>query len=266
MNVNAYLKVVKNTWEETVTYRLNFVMWRVRTVLQVLTLYFLWLSIMPGQGAFLGYTKYSMLTYILGTSIFSSIILSTRSHEIGEQINRGDLSNFLVRPINYFFYWFARDLGDKAMNILFATFELTILFFILRPPLLIQADFIVLVFTLISVVSALILYFLFNVLLGFLGFWSPETWAPRFIFMIAISFFAGGLFPLDILPKGIFSVFQLLPFSYLLYFPLKLYLGKLSFFEISAGIFISIFWILALYFLAKLIWMRGLRLYTAQGR
>ena len=266
MNINAYLRVAKNTWEETVAYRLNFVMWRVRTVLQILTLYFLWLSIMPKEGVFFGYTQTLMLTYILGTSLFSSIILSTRSHEIGEQINKGDLSNFLIRPINYFFYWFARDLGDKAVNILFATVELTILFFILRPPILIQTDFVFIIFTLISAIFALILYFLFNVLLGFLGFWSPETWAPRFIFMTVISFFAGGLFPLDILPKQIFSIFQLLPFSYLLYFPLKLYLGKLSLIEMYAGIFISIFWILALYWMTKLIWMKGLRLYTAQGR
>ncbi|MBI1982159.1 MAG: ABC-2 family transporter protein [Candidatus Levybacteria bacterium] len=266
MNLRAYLLVIKNTWEETITYRLNFVMWRVRVLLQILTLYFLWLAIVPDKASIFGYDQSQILTYILGTSIFSSIILSTRSHEIGEQINKGDLSNFLIRPFNYFFYWFARDLGDKAMNILFATVELTMLFFILRPPILIQTDYIFIIFALFSAVFALILYFLFNVLLGFLGFWSPETWAPRFIFTIVIGFFAGGLFPLDILPKAIFSVFQLLPFPYLLYFPLKLYLGKLSLIEMYSGIFISIFWILTLYFAAKLIWERGLRLYTAQGR
>lgn len=266
MNINIYLKVAKNTWEETVSYRLNFVMWRVRTVLQILTLYFLWLSIMPKEGVFFGYTQTLMLTYILGTSLFSSIILSTRSHEIGEQINKGDLSNFLIRPINYFFYWFARDLGDKAMNILFATIEITILFFILRPPILIQTDFVFIIFTFIAAIFALILYFLFNVLLGFLGFWSPETWAPRFIFTTILGFFAGGLFPLDILPKGIFSVFQLLPFSYLLYFPLKIYLGQLSPTEVFFGLLVSFLWVLVMYQLVNFIWLKGLRMYTAQGR
>ncbi|MBI2622878.1 MAG: ABC-2 family transporter protein [Candidatus Levybacteria bacterium] len=266
MNLRAYLLVVKNTWEETVAYRFNFVMWRLRVVLQILTLYFLWLAIIPNKASIFGYDQSQILTYILGTSIFSSVILSTRSHEIGEQINRGDLSNFLLRPINYFFYWFARDLGDKAMNILFATVELTILFFILRPPLIVQLNLLFIIFTFISAVLALILYFLFNILLGFLGFWSPETWAPRFIFMTVISFFAGGLFPLDILPKAMFSVFQLLPFPYLLYFPLKVYLGKMTLFEMSNGIFISVLWILVLHWMAKLIWLRGLRLYTAQGR
>lgn len=266
MNIRPYLVVVRNTWEETLAYRLNFVMWRVRTVLQLLTVYFLWLAIMPSQGTLLGYTKSLMLTYILGTSLFSSIILSTRSHEIGDQINKGDLSNFLIRPINYFLYWFARDLGDKGMNIMFSILELTILFFLLRPPLFVQANLIFFIFMIFSMFLALILYFLFNILLGLLGFWSPETWAPRFIFMIVIGFFAGGLFPLDILPKTLFSVFQLLPFAYLLYFPLKIYLGQLSFGEIFFGLAISLLWIMLIYQLVNFIWRRGLRLYTAQGR
>ena len=116
--MNKYLLVAKNTWYETVTYRFNFVMWRIRVVFQMLTVYFLWLAIIPSNGNFLGYTKPLMLTYILGTSFISSITLASRSYGIGEEINNGNLSNFLIKPINYFLYWFAKDMGDKAMNIL----------------------------------------------------------------------------------------------------------------------------------------------------
>lgn len=79
MNVRKYWLVAKNTWEETLTYRLNFAMWRVRTVLQLLTLYFLWLSVLPKDTTLLGYTQPFMLTYILGTSLISSIVLASRS-------------------------------------------------------------------------------------------------------------------------------------------------------------------------------------------
>lgn len=266
MNIRPYLLVAKNTWQETFTYRFNFVMWRVRVIMQILTLYFLWAAIMPSQGTLMGYNRSLILTYILGTSLISSIILSTRSYEIGDQINKGDLSNFLIRPINYFLYWFFKDLGDKGMNIVFSITELIILFFILHPSLFVQTNLIYLALMLLSMVLALLLYFLFNVLLGLLGFWSPETWAPRFIFMVVISFFAGGLFPLDILPKSIFSVFQFLPFTYLLFFPLKIYLGQLPFTGIFSGLLISFLWVVIIYQLVNFIWAKGLRMYTAQGR
>lgn len=264
--MNKYLLVAKNTWYETMSYRLNFVMWRIRVIFQLLTAYFLWLAILPINGNFLGYTKPLMLTYILGTSLISSIALASRSYEIGDQINNGNLSNFLIKPINYFLYWFSRDMGDKAINILFSISELTIIFILLRPPIFIQTNIFLIVFFLMSAVIALILYFFFNILLGLIGFWSPEVWGPRFIFIILLNFFAGSLFPLDILPKPIFYFLQGLPFTYILYFPLKVYLGQLSQIEIYTGIFISLIWLLTLYWLVRIVWAKGLAIYTAYGR
>lgn len=264
--MDKYLRVIKNTWHETVSYRFNFVMWRIRVIAQLLTVYFLWFSILPKNGNFLGYTQELMLTYILGTSFISSITLASRSYGIGEEINNGNLSNFLIKPINYFLYWFSRDVGDKLMNILFSVSELAILFILLHPIIFIQTDILIISLSLIAVAIALILYFFFNILLGVIGFWSSDVWAPRFIFIILLNFFAGSLFPLDILPKPIFYFLQGLPFTYILYFPLKIYLGQLSSLEIYRGIFISVVWVLFLYWLVRIIWARGLRIYTAYGR
>lgn len=264
--MKKYLAVIKNTWGEIVIYRLNFVMWRLRTILQLLTLYFFWLAIMPQKGMFLGYTQELMLTYILGTSLIQSLVLSSRSSAVGDEINSGNLSNLLLRPINYFLYWFAKDIADKAVNISLSIVELTILFFLLQPPLFIQTNFFYVTFCFIAAILAVILYFFFNFLLGLIGFWSPEVWAPRFIFFILLGFFAGGLFPLDILPKPIFTIFQILPFPYLLYFPLKIYLGQLKMGEIYTGLGISLIWVILMYGALRFVWARGLKIYTAYGR
>lgn len=264
--MKKYWIVAKNTWEETLTYRLNFVMWRFRTVLSLITVYFLWFSILPKNGIFLGYNQSLMLTYILGTSLVSSVILASRSIAVGEEINEGNLSNFLIRPINYFLYWFAKDLGDKAMNIIFSLVELTILFLILRPPFFVQTDPIYIFFCFISIILGVVLFFFFNFLLGLIGFWSPEVWAPRFIFIILLSFFAGSLFPLDILPTPIFNIFQYLPFPYLLYFPLKIYLGQLALNKIFFGLLISIIWTFLIYGIVRFVWQKGLKLYAAEGK
>jgi len=152
------------------------------------------------------------------------------------------------------------------MNIIFSIIELAVLFAILKPPLFIQTESLYLILTLVAIALALIMYFFFNFLLGLIGFWSPEVWAPRFIFTILLNFFAGGLFPLDILPKFIFSVFQLLPFTYLLYFPIKTYLGQLTIVEIFTGIIISLAWTVLLYLIVRYVWRKGLLVYTGQGR
>ena len=264
--MKKYLLVARNVWDQTLTYRLNFVMWRVRIVLSMLTMYFLWLALLPENQTILGYTRDLMLTYILGTSIISSVVISNRSYEVGDEINNGNLSNFLLRPINYLSYQFSRDLGDKAMNIVFSITELTVLFMILRPPLFVQTDLGLLSLTVFACVLGMVMYFFINFLLGMIGFWSAEGWAPRFIFVTLLTFFSGGLFPLDILPAPIFSALSYLPFTYLLFFPLKIYLGQLAAGEIIRGLIMSSIWAGVLFLTVKYVWNRGLKMYTAYGR
>ncbi len=264
--MKKYYLVARNMWDEMLTYRLNFTMWRVRNVFQLLTIYFLWYALIPQNSSFAGYTRAEMLTYILATVLASAIVTSTQTGNIGDEINSGDLSNFLLRPINMFKYWLAKDFGDKAMNISFSIVELSLIFILLHPPLFIQSNLLFLVATIFSLLVAVMEYFFFSLLLGFIGFWSSETWAPRFIFSIILSFFAGGLFPLDILPKPIFLFVQFLPFTYMVYFPVKIYLGQLSFLAILQGLAISLLWVGVLFAFAKMVWNRGLQVYAAQGR
>lgn len=264
--MNKYILVIKNTWNEIITYRLNFLMWRVRTIIQLLTIYFLWTSVMPIEGQIFGYTRNLMLTYIILTNFVNSIIVSTRTQEIAENINNGDLSVFLIKPFNYFKYWLFRDFGDKLMNIFLSAIEILIIFLILKPPIYLQNKIDILLFTLLSIILGLILNFLIGCLLSMLGFWTPEVWAPRFLYYVLLTFFAGIFFPLDILPKALFHVLQGLPFAYLIFFPIKIYLGQLNLSQILSGFSIALIWILIFYFLLKIIWQRGLKIYGAYGR
>ncbi len=137
--MEKYFLVLKNTWTEMTTYRLNFVMWRVRNVLQFLTIYLLWRALSNGQTIF-GYDQSSILTYILLVSLMQALVLATRTQEVGENINSGDLSIFLIKPWSYFKYWFFRDMGDKAMNFIFSLIEISLIIFLLKPPIFLQTN------------------------------------------------------------------------------------------------------------------------------
>lgn len=247
-------------------YRLNFVLWRVRVVMQVLVVYFLWFALFSQQKELFGYTQSMILTYVLLTSIARTFVLGTTTMEIGSIINQGDLSNFLMRPIDFFRYYIAKDTADKLLNFGFAFFEVTFLIFLLHPPIFLQTNLFVLVFAALSLCIGMGIYFSFSMIMSFLGFWTPDVWAPRFLTFVIIEFFAGTLFPLDILPKPLFIISQLLPFSYFIYFPLKVYMGQLPVSAIAHGIGGSLVWLILFWFLARLIWRRGLKVYTAEGR
>jgi len=129
------------------TYRFNFMMWRIRNVMQLLTVYYLWLAVTPQNGQIFGYSRPLILTYVLGASLIGSIVFSTRTQEMGDNINNGELSQFLIKPLKYLGYWFARDIGDKLFNISFSVAELIIVYFILRPTIFLQSHITTLLLT-----------------------------------------------------------------------------------------------------------------------
>lgn len=263
--MHKYFLVAKNTWDEILSYRVNFLLWRVRAVITMLISYFLWTSVMPDQGTMFGYSKELMVTYVLLAPIIFSIVLSTRTHEISENINTGNLSLFLLKPFGYFKYWFSRDIGDKAMNSAFSLGEFLLFIFIVRPEIFIQTNFFYILMFFISLILAIILMFFVGCLMSMVGFWSPEVWAPRFIFYTLVSFLAGSLFPLDILPPAVYEVLKFLPFAYLQYFPIKIYLGQVNLPEILQGFEITLIWTGIVYLSLRRVWNKGLKIFTATG-
>lgn len=264
--LSKYWLVFQLTWEEYFVWRINFVLWRVRQVLQLLLLFFFWSVALSGQKELLGYTQAGILTYILGTQIMRSIVLSSRSIDVAGEIHDGKLTNYLIRPISYFAYWFVRDASDKLLNIAFAAIEVSLVILLFKPPLLLQADALLIALGVVAAALAVILYFLFSFSLSLLAFWIRDIWAIRFISLVILEFFAGGFFPVDILPRPLFLIISATPFPYLLYFPIKTYMGQLTPGQVLAGFGIMLFWIFIFRVGLSALWQKGLRTYTAEGR
>lgn len=269
MNFGTYVSIVRTSLQDYFVYRLNFLLWRVRAIMQLLILYFLWLTVYGGLDSAFGYNKAEMLTYILGISLIRSYILAARLSEgVGAQIITGDISNMLTKPISYLRYIFARDLSDKLVNIFFSSIELVIIVIFLKPSLVIQLNPTYLFGFAAAILVGLTLYFVVNFSLSLSAFWlhGDDWWAPRFIFGIVLDFLSGGLFPIDILPGLVRQVVMLTPFPYLLFFPMKVYLGQLDAVAIIRGVSVSLVWLVGLYIFQRWLWRRGLRAYAASGR
>ena len=152
--MKKYWSVFKISFQQEFAYRLNFIMWRVRNVLQIFLIFFLWDTVFsdPSRSVF-GYDRSKILTYVFGVIIVRSLVLSARGMDVTGDIAKGDISNYLVKPISYFKYWFTRDVSSKALNILFATTEFFVLYLFLRPPFFFQADPISLLGFVASIIS-----------------------------------------------------------------------------------------------------------------
>lgn len=264
--MKKYWLIIRNTWDEYAAYRLNFIMWRVRMVIRFLITYFLWSTIYSGNKPFFGYTREMMLVYVLMVYLVSNFVFATRTQDLGGDINEGKITNYLLKPISYFKTIAFRDLGDKLINLLFSIGELFILFILLRPPVFIQTNIALLILFALTICIAIGLFFCISLLLSFIGFWTVEVWATRFIFFILLEYLSGTFFPVDILPKALFSFLMLTPFPYLFYFPVTIFLGRISSAQITTGVLVSILWLCGLLVSVQYVWRKGLKVYSAEGR
>lgn len=265
--MKKYWVSLKTGLKEDVVYPASVLAWRVRVVLRVLVIYILWDSLLLGTAGFAGYSRSQLLTYILLTILVQTLVLSSRTINVGTMISSGDLSNFLLKPVSFFRYFFALDLGNKGMNLAFSVLEFSLFFYFFRPPLVLTLRPFELASAFAVAILALFLYFYVNLALGFVTFFSPEnTWAPRFLFFMVLEFLAGALFPLDILPRGLYRILMLTPFPYFLYFPTAALLGRFRWVELIFYGLCGLLWFIIFRKLAEVLWRRGLSAYEAWGR
>lgn len=267
--MRKYFSIFKISLQEEFAFRLNFILWRVRNIFQIFLIFFLWSTVFENSKTIIfGYDRAKILSYVFGVMIVRALVFSSRSVDVANDIAHGDLSNHLLKPINYFKYWLTRDFSSKFLNLIFATFEFAILYLILKPPFFFQKDIYVLITFLFSAVIAMFLYFFILFSISAVPFWSPElSWGSQFLMLIVVAEgFSGSLFPINILPANFQSILLSTPFPYLVYFPIQIYLGNVTGFDLIKGLCISLFWMFVLMYLMNLIWKNGLKFYESIGR
>lgn len=266
--MKKYLSIFKISFQQEFVYRLNFIMWRFRNVLQIFLIFFLWDSVFsdPSRVVF-GYDRAKILTYVFGLAIVKAILTSSRTIDVAGEISDGNLSNYLLKPVNYFKYWFTRDIASKTLNLIFAIFEVAVLYFILKPPFFFQTNPLLVFLFLVSLAGGVFLYFFLVLIFDMFAMWYPEqAWGPIFFLFIFVEFLGGGLFPLDIFPSTIQKVLYLTPFPYLYFVPLQIYLGKLGLLGSLQAVLVGGMWIIVLSLTLKKLWHAGLLVYRSEGR
>lgn len=260
-----YLELLRVTIDQYFVYRVNFILWRFRVVINLILIYSLWSAIYLNQRIIEGYSQVEMLTYVLVISFLSDFILSSKIHELGGEILNGDIINRLLKPWNFFGYLITKEIADKMINIAFASVEITILILLLSPQLVLPPEPLAILLIVVHLIIGLAISFFLSFSISLFAFWSAEIWAPRFIYFILVFVLAGNYFPLDILPEPFYNFLTYTPFPYFIFIPAQLYIKGLEHYHFSY-LFIGLTWVFLTYSLARWLWKIGIKQYSFYGR
>ena len=267
--MNKYWHVVNVGIQNNLTYRFNFLARAVFGLIPLIAMLYVWQKIYAGKdtGATVGtYTLAQMISYYLLTTVVDALTaVNEDDWQIAADIKDGNISQFLLKPMDYLWFRLCLFLSGRLTYIAVAAIPLTLFILYLRRYFVLPPDWTTFGCFLLSTILTALLQFFISYTLALLAFWVLEV--STFIFIVfALEYIAGGhLFPLDILPAGLFRALQFTPFPYQLFFPVNVYLGRVSGEALYEGLLIQAAWLLAAFCLARFVWHRGIRKYSAVG-
>jgi ABC-2 type transport system permease protein len=116
----------------------------------------------------------------------------------------------------------------------------------------------------VSLIMAGLMSFLFDIVLGGLGFWFDDVAGFLRARAVIIPLLSGAVVPLELMPDELAGVTLIQPFRYLVSFPLEVLLGDVSG-GLLAGFGLQAGWLIIFAAGAALVWRLGIRTYSGAG-
>jgi ABC-2 type transport system permease protein len=267
--LKKYWHVLNIGIQNNLTYRFNFLARSVFGLVPLMAILYLWRAIYHGKqpGELVGtYTLAEMISYYLLTTVVDALTaVNEDDWQIAGDIKDGNISQFLLKPIDYLTYRLCLFFSGRLTYLAVAVAPLSIFILCLHQFFVLPANAAAFGWFLLSVMLTALLQFFMSYTMAMLAFWVLEV--STFIFILfAFEYIASGhLFPLDILPRGLEQLLVFTPFPYQLYFPVSIYMGKAAGAALLRGLLLQVSWVVIAYALARFAWARGIRRYSAVG-
>jgi ABC-2 type transport system permease protein len=252
--------------QSNLVYRFNFATRAVFSLCSLAVVFVLWNAAYAGSAQIGGFTFGQTLTYFVVLLALQFMIGAfNEDYQISEEIRNGLINQFLLKPINYYLYrlsiFASARLVSGAIVILPLLIAGPFLYhWISLPPQLWRIAIAVPAMALAALIQFTIAY-----CFGLMTFWFLEIQGFIILSLAVESILGGQMFPLDLLPPGLFHLAQALPFYYQMYFPAAILTGRIGCGLALRGLGIQFAWAIALLFAGEILWRRGLRRHTAVG-
>jgi ABC-2 type transport system permease protein len=262
MNLRGGLALVRSTWASWMQYRDFFFLLAFGWMIPPLMYLFVW-STAAGGETLAGQTRGQFVAYYLILILVNQITYAQTNWTLGDVIRMGGLNTWLLRPIPAVFNVISSEVAGKVVYMVFVTPVAGILALVLKPELHTTLENVLLFFPALGLAWAL--RFFWGTALALLAFWATRADALLALQDALVFLLAGIMAPVALLPGALQTAAHILPFRYMVGFPVELITGQLSAAEIWNCFAIQAGWLLLALGLSWAAWKTGLKRYNAIG-
>jgi len=245
-------------------YRGAILIWLISMTMHPLISVVVWTTVARSQGGSAGgFTEGEYAAYFIILMVVNQLTFSWHMWEMGWRVQSGFFSAILLRPLHPIH-------NDIVENMVFKVLTLAPLApIVLIFSFIFNADYDWKWLNMIAFGPALamaaMVCFLMEWTLGLAAFWIIKTNALYQLYYSIFVFLSGSFAPLSLLPEPARIVASVLPFRWILSFPVEMALGTSSGSEIAIGFAMQLTWIGLLLGTLRLCWSRAVIRYSAVG-
>ncbi len=262
-----YAKVFTIGAQNTFVYRWNFVLRSVFGIVPLVGTIFLWKAMFSsGGGQLSGYTYSQLILYFAMCIFVENLVTPTEDEwQIAGEIRDGKMSFLLLKPLNYLAYRFTLYASYRLLYTAVLLPGIVLIFFFLRDHITLPSHASTWIFFALGTGMAALIQFFIAYSIAMLAFWILEISTIVFMVFSVEYFLSGQIFPLDMLPAWLAAIVKWSPFPYEMYFPVQIFMERVSGAKLLQGLAIQAFWVVMMWLLAVGLWRRGIRRYQAVG-
>jgi ABC-2 type transport system permease protein len=262
LNLRGGWALVKSTWSSWMQHRGFFYLVAFSWMIPLLIYLFVW-STAAGEGEVAGLTRSELVAYYVVLILVNQFTFCTNNWTVGDAIRYGRMNLLLLRPMSPVYDALASEVAVKVVFMTFAVPLAAILALVLRPELHVTAwhglAFVP------ALAMAWALRFLWGYWLALLSFWATRADALLSLQESLVFLIGGQVAPIILLPSLMQKAAVVLPFRYMVAFPVEILTGQLSRTERWTGFAVQAGWLFVALALFLLVWRAGLKRYSAVG-
>jgi ABC-2 type transport system permease protein len=211
-----------------------------------------------------GYSLPQAVTFSALTQALIGPLMMFGSWEVMRTIRSGDIAGDLAKPLDFYGFWLAQDLGRAAYQVLGRGVPI-----MLAYPLLFDlvwpASLATWALFALSVVLSVLISFSWRFLVNVTALWTVDAYGLGRVAYMSVLLLSGFIVPLTFYPDWLRAIVRLTPFPAMVTAPIEIYLGMPSGLSVAYMLLTQAFWVVVLAFVARRVYALGVARLVVQG-
>jgi ABC-2 type transport system permease protein len=258
--------VAVSTYKEWAAYKSHMALTIIITPLGLIIQYFIWSAVYNNRTSFKGFSLNQMLLYYVVSAVISLIVFDFAEWNLQMLIHTGKLTTFMLRPMVHMRFALYQKIGHRLLSLWIEVIPVALISVLVLHIYPVTAN---IFWSAISVILGFFMTFFINYSIGIIAFWVVKNGSLRGALGIISSLSAGVYFPLVLFPHWLQNVMFILPFQYMTYVPVCVFIGSYKLGNVALSIpqivLVQVIAVILMYIISKILWHFGSKKYMGVG-